>query len=185
MGSSGGKKDDGVRASVHAELRFMLAGLFCLVAALQCVLALLGALHVFGFYYGPVTLGSSIFTGAVLFADFAILCRTLEGLVERADELPPTPTGDAGEDEEEDSDRADAPLAPTSPALVRAKRKLNISAVLRLLAKAALIGGGAYLVYFKLTDRSLFDLLALLLPVFFPKIILTLRGSLLKKREGK
>ena len=66
----------------------------------------------------------------------------------------------------------------------RAKLKLRSSSSVRSLAKVALIGAGAYFVFYKFTDRSLPDLLALLLPVFFPRITIAFRSLVLKK-QGK
>ena len=64
----------------------------------------------------------------------------------------------------------------------RAKLKMRSSSSLRSLAKVALIGAGAYFVFYKLTNRSAPDLVALLLPVFFPRITIAFRTLLLKKR---
>lgn len=66
----------------------------------------------------------------------------------------------------------------------RAKLKMRLSSSLRSLAKILLVGGGAALVYYVLTEKSAPDLVALLLPVFFPRLAILFRTLLLKKRGG-
>lgn len=144
------KKLDG---TVKKELRYMLSGLLFFSALLQCVLAILAVFHAFGYRYGLPSLLGCLYTDCIMFADFFLLCLTLQKLVNAED-----------------------------PA--RAKLKMRSSSSLRSITKILLVGGGAYLVYYQFTAKSVPDLLSLLLPVLFPRVTIAVRSLILKK-QGK
>ena len=63
-----------------------------------------------------------------------------------------------------------------------ATMQMKASSSGRFFLKLILLGLGIWLVYWVFTAHSLSDLVALLLPVFFPRLTLLIRSLVLKKR---
>lgn len=145
-----------IDATVKKETTYILYGVLFFTAVLQLIFLLLDGFSLFGFRYTWVTPVASLWTDAVMLLDFFLLGMKLQTLIRTA--------------------------SPDDPAL---QMKVRASASSRFFLKLALLGVGIWLVYWKLTDHSVPDLAALLLPVFFPRLTIGIRTALLRAHEKK
>ena len=139
--------------TVKKELRYIVSGVLFFTAVTQLVLLLFSSFRLFDYSYGPLPI--ALF--GCLYTDLVMVVDffLLCRTLEKIVDL-------------EDPNRA--------------KLKLRASSTARSFAKVALVGAGAYFVFYQFTDHSVPDLVALLLPVFFPRITIAFRTLILKKR---
>lgn len=141
--------------TVKKETLYVFYGLAFFTAILQLVLLLLGYFGVGGFRYTYVTVLSSVYTDVIMLADFFIMGVQLQKYVKST---PPEESA-------------------------KLQKKVQASASVRAVIKIALLGLGVWLCYKVLTNESVIDLFALLLPVFFPRVSISIRSALLRAKE--